>query len=77
MAALTATDFIARTFPASLQAPRKSREEYLTFQSWALTLFDSCHATETDMIVHEAQRKVVYDVDAKGTGPAGECKTNE
>ncbi len=72
VAALMAADFVARTFSSSLQAPNRNREEYVAFQSWTLTLFDSYRATETDMIVDEAQRKVVYYLDAKGTASAGE-----
>ncbi|KAI0801574.1 hypothetical protein GGR55DRAFT_466971 [Xylaria sp. FL0064] len=72
VASLMAEQFVARTFPSSLRAPSRNREEYAAFQSWSLTLFDSYAATETDMIVDEAQHKVVYYLDAKGTAPAGE-----
>ena len=65
---------MARTFPSSLHAPNRNREEYADFQSWSLTLFDSYRATETDMVIDEAQCKVVYYLDAQGTAPAGEYK---
>lgn len=74
VAPLTTTDFVARTFPSSLQSPDKNRDEYLTFQSSSLTLFDTYHATETDMIVDEVQNKVIYYLNARGTAPAGEYK---
>ncbi|OTB06192.1 hypothetical protein M426DRAFT_319259 [Hypoxylon sp. CI-4A] len=74
VASLTSTDFVARTFSSSLQAPSKNREEYLAFQARSLTLFDTYRATETDMIVDEAQNKVVYYLNAEGTGLVGEYK---
>ncbi|RYO94415.1 hypothetical protein DL766_002763 [Monosporascus sp. MC13-8B] len=69
-----APDFVARSFPSSLQAPDRNCEEYAAFQSWAFTLLDTYSATEVDMVVDETQRKVVYYLNAKGTAPAGEYK---
>ena len=74
VAALTTTDFIARTFPASLQVPNRNREEYAAFQSWSTNLFDSYQATETDMVVDETQCKVIYYIDSQGKTSAGEYK---
>lgn len=74
VAALMAAEFVARTYPSSLQAPNKNREEYIAFQSWAIKLFDSFHVTETDMIVDDVQCKVIYYLNAKGTAPAGDYK---
>ncbi|KXX74299.1 hypothetical protein MMYC01_208562 [Madurella mycetomatis] len=74
--ALAAPDFVARSFPSSLQAPDRNREEYAGFQSWAFTMFDTYHITETDMVVDETQHKVVFYLNAKGAAPAGEY-TNE
>ncbi|RYP61901.1 hypothetical protein DL770_009693 [Monosporascus sp. CRB-9-2] len=72
LTALAAPDFVARSFPSSLQAPDRNREEYAAFQSWAFTLFDTYSTTEVDMVVDETQRKVVYYLNAKGTASAGE-----
>ncbi|KAI1353995.1 hypothetical protein F5Y01DRAFT_34797 [Xylaria sp. FL0043] len=72
VASLMAEHFVARTFPPSLRARSRNRDEYAAFQSWSLTLFDSYTAAETDMAVDEAQLKVMYYLDAKGTAPAGE-----
>ncbi|KAI0402202.1 hypothetical protein F4802DRAFT_576905 [Xylaria palmicola] len=67
-----AEHFVARKFPSSLRAPSRNRDEYAAFQSWSLTLSDSYTAAETDIIVGEAQRKVLYHLDAGGTAPAGQ-----
>ncbi|KAI1271724.1 hypothetical protein F5Y07DRAFT_330394 [Xylaria sp. FL0933] len=72
VASLMAEHFVARTFPSSLGAQSRNLDEYTAFQAWSLTLFDSYTAAETDTVVDEAQHKVVYYLDAKGTAPAGE-----
>ncbi|GAB1309967.1 hypothetical protein MFIFM68171_00177 [Madurella fahalii] len=74
--ALAAPGFVAHSFPSSLQAPDRNLEEYVAFQSWAFTMFDTYHSTQTDMVVDETQRKVVIYLSAKGTASAGEY-TNE
>jgi len=74
VAALIAPGFIANSFPSTLGDPSRNAEEYVAFQALAFTIFDSYHVAETDLIVDEAQNKVVYYLIAEGTAPAGEYK---
>lgn len=66
--ALAAPDFVAHFLPRSLPPQGdKDREGYAQFQQQAFPMFSSYHAAEVDMVVDEAQRKVVCYLDAQGT----------
>lgn len=64
---LAAPDFVGRLFPSSLNTPPRGREDYAKFQLTSSSAFETYHAEETDIVVDETQRKVVYYLTARGT----------
>lgn len=63
---LLAPGFIYRSFPASVKQPDKDSTAYLEFQGQTSSLFSTYKATDTDILVDEGQRKVVYFALAEG-----------